>query len=276
MNTDLALIEDVDSRTTTTEDLRVVLVNGALGIPNSRNIFNHDDVVGMLALSNRDAFGSNCRSLIQKAVSINHVVDDAALADLFAPKLPLSRQVVAIIVAEMVVRSNRKRLDASVDEELSKDGLELGLTRLKVITTNEGLMTLSELDSSWNKGVLGSTVDEGLTFQDGRNCKKSGGGDLRVGEFDGSKEIVRSVVNTRNNVAVALGVGGPEDDDSLEFMVLLELPDVRADVLEVCGLVSTRNHIVSARLLVRGNEVGVVNGREGSTEQCHMGRDLAL
>ena len=123
MNTDLALIEDVDSRTTTTEDLRVVLVNGALGIPDSRNIFNHDNVVGMLALANRDAFGSNLRGLIQKAVSINHVVDDAALADLFAPELLLGGQVVAIIVAKMVVGSNRKRLDASVDEELSKDGL---------------------------------------------------------------------------------------------------------------------------------------------------------
>ena len=91
MNTNLALIEDVDSRTTTTEDLRVVLVNGALGIPNSRNIFNHDDVVGMLALGNRDAFGSDRRGLIQKAISINHVVHDAALADLLAPELPLSR-----------------------------------------------------------------------------------------------------------------------------------------------------------------------------------------
>ena len=123
MTTDLALIEDVNSGTTTTEDLRVVLVNGALGIPNGRNIFNHDNVVRMLALANRDAFGSNLRGLIQKAVSINHVVHDAAFADLLAPELLLSGQVVAIIIAKMVVRSNRKRLDTGVDEELSKDGL---------------------------------------------------------------------------------------------------------------------------------------------------------
>jgi len=82
---------------------------------------------------------------------------------------------VAIIVVEMFVGRNRKRLDAGVDEELGKDGLELGLTRLKIITTNEGVTALSELDSSWNKGVLGSTVDEGLAFQDGRNGEESGG-----------------------------------------------------------------------------------------------------
>jgi hypothetical protein len=195
MNTDHALVEYANSRTPTTEGLRVILVNGALGSPKSRNIFNHANVVGMLALANRDTFGSDLRGLIQKAVSVSHVVDDAALADLLASELPLSRQVVTIIVAEMVVGGNRKRLDTSIDEELSKDGLELSLTRLEIITTNEGVMTLSELNGSWNKGVLGSTVGKRLAFQDGRNGKESGGGDLGVGGFDGSKEVVRSVVN---------------------------------------------------------------------------------
>jgi len=90
MNTDLALIEDVNSGTTTTEDLRVVPANGALGIPNSRNIFNHDNVIRVLTLADRDTFGSDLRGLVQKVVSVNHVVDDVALADLLAPELPLS------------------------------------------------------------------------------------------------------------------------------------------------------------------------------------------
>jgi len=180
------------------------------------------------------------------------------------------------MVAEMVVRSNRKRLDTSIDEELGKDGLELGLTKLKIITTNEGVMTLSELDSSWNKGVLGSTVDESLAFQDGRNSNERGWEDLGVGAVAGSEEVVRSVVDNGDGVAVMLSIGGPENDNSIKLIIPLELPDIRTDVLEVCGLVSTWNHIVSSSLLVRCNEVVVVDGREGLAKESHMGHDFAL
>jgi hypothetical protein len=191
MNTDLALIEYVDSRTTTTEDLRVVLVNGPVGILNSRNVFNHDNVVGMLAIAFRSDLGALDKRRLASTTSSTTLL---LLISLLLNCLSAG-QVVAIIVAEMVVGGNRKRLDTSVDEELGKDGLELGLTRLEIITTNEGVMTLSELNGSWNKGVLGSTVGKRLAFQDGRNGEEGGGGDLGVGGFDGSKEVVRSVVN---------------------------------------------------------------------------------
>jgi len=78
-----------------------------------------------------------------------------------------------------------------------------------------------------------------------------------VRHLDGTEEVVRSVVDTGDYVAVTFRVGGPEDDHSIKPIVLLELPDIRTDVLEVCSLVSTWNHIVSASFLIRSNEVGV-------------------
>lgn len=46
----LAFVEDVDSRATTAHDLRVVLVDSTLRIPNSGYVFNHNDVVGVFTL----------------------------------------------------------------------------------------------------------------------------------------------------------------------------------------------------------------------------------
>ena len=43
INTNLTLVENLDRRTTSTEYLRVVFVDGALGIANSRDIFDDDN-----------------------------------------------------------------------------------------------------------------------------------------------------------------------------------------------------------------------------------------
>ena len=56
----------------------------------------------------------------------------------------------------------------------------------------------------------------------------------------------------------------------------LELPDVRADVLEVRLLVGAGHYVVRAGLLVRGDEVGVVDGGERGAERGHVRHHLAL
>jgi len=233
-------------------------------------------MVRVLSLSNGNALGTNSGGLIEEAVSVDHVIDDAALADLLALELPLSRQVVAIVVAEMVIRRNGEGLDASVDEELGEDGLELGLARLQVVTTDEGVVALRKLDDTGNKGVLGSAIDEWFTLKNGRDSEESGGGDLGVGCLNGGKKVISRVVDTGDDVAVTLSVGGPEDNDAIKVIILLELADVRADDLEVNLLVSSRNDIVSTGLLIGSDEVGVVNGGEWLPEKCHMGSDLTL
>ena len=105
-------------------------------------------------------------ALEQEVVRVDHVVDYAALADLLALELRLRGQVVPVVVPEVVVRRDRERLDARVDEELGEDGLELRLARLEVVASDERLEALRELDDTRDKGVLGRTVDEGLTLEE--------------------------------------------------------------------------------------------------------------
>lgn len=81
MHSYLALVEDVDSLPTTTEDLGVVLVDSPLRVTDGRNILDDDDMVRVLALTLLLALGSNLRSLVEQPVGVDHVIDDAALAD---------------------------------------------------------------------------------------------------------------------------------------------------------------------------------------------------
>ena len=229
-------------------------------------------MVGVLAL----ALLARSRSLEQETVGIYHVVDDAALADLLALELTLSRQVLAVVVAEVVVGGDGEGLDTSVDEELGEDGLELGLAGLEVITTDEGLLALGELDGTRDKGVLGSTVDEGLVLEDGGDSEDGGGGNLRVGVLDGVQEVIGGVVDARDDIGVALGVGGPEDDNTVELVVLLELPDIGTNLIKVSLLIFAREQVVGTSFLVGSDEVGVVDGGEGLPEEGHVRSDLAL
>lgn len=57
-----------------------------------------DDVVGVLA------------GLVEDGVAGDHVVDDAALGDLLGPERLRRRQVHAVVVAQVVVARDRRRL----------------------------------------------------------------------------------------------------------------------------------------------------------------------
>ena len=128
----------------------------------------------MLAFASGDALLVDSGSLVEKAVGVNHVVNNATLADLLGFELPLGRQVSSIVVAQVVVRSDGERLDTGIDEELGENRLEFRLSRLQVVTTDERLVALGKLDRTRNKGVLGGTIDERLAFEDGRNREESG------------------------------------------------------------------------------------------------------
>ena len=88
-----SLIEDVDGRTATAEDFRVVLIDRRL---DSRDIYGGDDVAGVPAL------GSGNWKLVKKAVGVNHVVDDAALRNLLGLELGFDGEIAPIVVAEMI------------------------------------------------------------------------------------------------------------------------------------------------------------------------------
>lgn len=53
--------------------------------------------------------------------------DDRRLRDLLAPELSWSVQIASVVVAQVVIRSNRDGLNTSIDEELGKNRLDLCL-----------------------------------------------------------------------------------------------------------------------------------------------------
>lgn len=70
------------------------------------------------------------------------------------------------VISQVVVRGDRSKFDTSVDEEVDQRRFHFGLTRLEIVTADEGLITLSELDTAWDEGILRRTVDEGDTLLD--------------------------------------------------------------------------------------------------------------
>lgn len=157
----------------------------------------------------------------------------------------------------MVVRGDGERLDTGVDQELGENTLDLGLTRLEVITTDERLVLFGELDAAGNKSVLWGTIDERRTFEDTGNGEQGRRGHLVVGRLDCLEQVLGSVVDTWKDLGVSLSVGGPEDDQVVEIILRLEVADVGPEFLEVLLLVVTGNEVVGSVCLVGGDEVGV-------------------
>ena len=117
-------------------NISVVLVDRTLGVAGRGNIFDDDDVarvlaIGLLALSSRDG------RLVEQAIGINHVVDDAVLGIILGLGLGFGGKVVSIVVTKVIV-GDGERLYASVHQGHREDGLELGLAQLEIVASNEG------------------------------------------------------------------------------------------------------------------------------------------
>lgn len=154
-------------------------------------MLDYHNVVGVFAffedLASNTLLGKIGSGLEKYRIGSHHVVDllrsavhhdsvgrsahHTRLGDLLASELPLRAQVLAIIVAQVIVRSNRQRLDTGIDKKFGEDRLDFGLTRLEIVTADKGLVPLSKLDASRHKGVLGRSVDEGDAFQDTGHSK---------------------------------------------------------------------------------------------------------
>ena len=137
-------------------------------------------------------------------------------------------------------------------------------------------MTLSEIDDAGNEGVLRRSVDERLALEDRGNREQRRRRYLGMGRRDGDKQVVRCVVHSLNKIAVTLRVRGPKHDDAIETIRALEAADIGSEVVEVSLLIVPGNDIVRAGFLIRGDEIGIVDRRKGSTEERHVRSDLAL
>ena len=160
----------------------------------------------------------------------------------------------------MVVADDAQGADASFDQELSEDTLDLGLARLEVVTANEGLVLLGKLDAARNKCILWCAVDKRHTLKNATDGKDRRRRDFGVALLDALQEIFGSVIDTVNDLGIALGVGGPNDDDLVQCMLVFESLDVVANMLDMSPLVVSGDQVVGAGRLIRGDEGGIVDG----------------
>ena len=193
------------------EDLGVVLVQGTLVVADGGHVLDDDGVVRVLVWT------------VEDVVRLHHVVDDVGLGDLLGPELLVRAQVLAVVVAEVVVAGDRRHLDAGVDEELDQRGLHLGLARLEVVAADEGIVPLGEIDDTGDEGVLGRAVDERRTLEDAGDGEDGRRSHLGVAVVDGSQDVVGRVVDALDEVGIAFGVGGPLDDDLVQVVLTFEV-----------------------------------------------------
>lgn len=209
----LANIEDADGLVSTKENLRVVLIKSTLVVTHGWHVLDDDAMIWMLALLVKDIVGSD------------HVVDNVGLGDLLGAELLLRRQVLAIVVAEMVVGGDGGQLDTGADEEVNESRLHLCLAGFEVVATDEGLVFVGEFNAAWHEGVLGRSVDERSAFEDTGNSEDGRWSDFFVARFDGVDEVVGGVIDAGDKISEALGIGGPLDDDLFEVVGSLEVAE---------------------------------------------------
>jgi hypothetical protein len=206
----LAHIEQADGLVSTHEDLCIIFVQSTLVVADGWHVLDNDCVIWVFAF------------LVEHRVGSDHIVHHVGLGDLFGAELLLGAEVLAIIVAKMVVACNGCQLDAGVDQEVYKSRFHLCLARFEVVTADERAMPLSELDCTRNKSVLRRTIDEGCVFQNACDREDSRRGDLLVSRFDRLEQVVGSIIDSRNDVGIAFGVRSPEDNDFVKGILGFE------------------------------------------------------
>lgn len=256
----LTNVEQADGLVATHEDLSVVLIQSTLVVADSRHVLDDDSVVGVLIL------------LIENVVGRDHVIHNVGLGDLLRAELLLGAQVLAVVVAQVVVAGNGGKLDTSVDQEVNESRLHLGLARLEVITANESTTLLGQLKGTRDKGVLGRAVDERSVLENRGHSKHGGRSNLQMTGLDGVYQVVGSVVDTGNDVGVPLSVGSPHDNHLIQAVLSLEVANILLDLLDVspASLVAL-DDIVGTVFLVGSDKVGVVDTRQ----RLHLGHLLA-
>lgn len=162
----------------------------------------------------------------------------------------------------MVIADDGLWLDSGGDEELSQGGLELSLSGLEIVTDNEDLVLLGELDDSWNKGVLGRSIDVGATLRDGGKSENGGWGDFWVILFNGLHDVFVGIMDSSLDLTESLSVGSPEDNNLIDLVGELEISDILSDLVQVSHLVVSWENVISSVRLVGSNEIWVIDRGE--------------
>mmetsp|Transcript_4553 Transcript_4553/g.11473 ORF Transcript_4553/g.11473 Transcript_4553/m.11473 type:complete len:494 (+) Transcript_4553:426-1907(+) len=244
------------------EDFGGVLVHGALGVCDVGHVLDDDDVIGVLVLLEEDA------------IRRDHVVDHVRFANLLGAELAGRREVLPVVVPQVVVRDDGHRLNARGDEEVDHDALHLRLSRLEIVPRNEHPLLPRELDHPRHERVLRRSVDERAPLQDGRHREDRRRAHLGLAHLDGAQDGLGGVVHPLLDGREALRVGRPEEDYPIETVVLLKVANVLPDPFHLF-LLRSREDVVGALSLVGGDEVGEVDGGQG-LDVLHVGVELFL
>lgn len=196
------------------EDLRVVFVERALVVTHRGHVLDDDTVIRVLAF------------LVEDGIGGDHVIDDVRLGDFLGAELFLRAKIHAVVVTKVVVACDGRDPNTSVDEELDKSGLHLGLAGLEVITANEGIVLLCQLNRTRNERVLRGAIDEGSVLLNASHSEDCGWRDFFVTFLDSLEQVVGSVVDTKDDVGVALRISSPLDDDLVKSVGRLEVTRV--------------------------------------------------
>jgi len=224
------------------EDFGSVFIQSSLGVTHVRNIFDHHTVVGMFVW------------LVQDLIGGNHIIYYIRFADFLASELLGSREVLSVIVTQVVVAHNGSWFQTSGDQEIDQNRLDLGLSRFEVVSTNEDVVSDGHLHQTRNEGVLRGSIDVSTAFHDRCNSVQSGRRDLFFTSLDSIQEVSFSVIHTTDDISESLGVGRLQHDDLIHLIGRLEVADILSNFLHHLNFGSSED-IVCSVLLIGGNEV---------------------
>lgn len=84
-------------------------------------------------------------------------------------------------------------------------------------------MSFCKFDYAWNEGILRRSIDEGNILEDGGYSEDSRRRNLLMSSFDGSDQIIRSIVYAIDEIGIALRVGCPQDNDLIKTIFEFEI-----------------------------------------------------
>jgi hypothetical protein len=164
----------------------------------------------------------------------------------------MDNKVSAVLNARTVREARETYLDTGVNEVFSEDTLNFGLAGLEIVSRDEGVLAFRKLNSSRYKCVGRTSVHVRHAFENGSNGEDGRGRNLLVRRGDGGEEVVGGVVDAVEELRVALGVGGPENDNLIEVVLGLKLADVAANLRKRAKIRKRSNRRSRANVPARG------------------------
>ena len=213
-----------------------VLMQGTLAVAHVRHILDDHTVTGLHDL------------LVERWVAAPCIVHHAALGHLLGAELWRGRQVLPVIVAQVVVPHDGRGLVARADKQIHEHGLDPGLARPLVVSTHKEAALPLELEGTRHQRGQWGPTEEGAALQDAGHRKERGGRHLQA-QLDGAQQVLSGVTEARDHFGEVLGIRCLPPDDFSQPGAGLEAAEVGTDLLQLlCA--RAQDDVVGPRALV--------------------------